>query len=287
MTQQRERLIGYIRVSTEGQADGGVSLDAQRQKLAAYAVALDVELVRIVEDAGYSAKSLARPGLRAALRDLEEGRATGLLVAKLDRLTRSVRDLGALVDEYFSTRFALVSVADAIDTRTAAGRLVMNVLGAVSQWEREATVERTKEALAHLRDEGIALGAPPLGWDRIDERDGAGRLRIAPNLEELSTIERVRALRDDGLSLRAIAAVLTAEGRRTKRGGRWRAVTVQRALRKSTPSIASVASEHQRSIEARPKLHLGTNEFRPSAVVEPVAVDDLADDRRIGAERAR
>ena len=114
---ERTKVIGYVRVSTEGQADGGVSLDAQRAKLAAYCTALDLDLIAVEVDAGLSAKSLDRPGLTRALGMLTRGDATALLVCKLDRLTRSVRDLGALVDTYFAAgRWALLSVADSIDT---------------------------------------------------------------------------------------------------------------------------------------------------------------------------
>ena len=88
------RVVGYIRVSSEGQATEGVSLDAQRVKLAAYCTAMDLELVGIEADEGVSAKSLRRPGLQRALGLLDAGAADGLLITKLDRLTRSVRDLG-------------------------------------------------------------------------------------------------------------------------------------------------------------------------------------------------
>ena len=123
MNGRRTRVVGYVRVSTEHQADGGASLGAQRAKLAAYALAMDLELVAIEEDAGLSAKTLERPALQRALAMLDAGTAEGLLWAKLDRLTRSVRDLGELVERYFSSRWSLLSVADSIDTRSAAGRL--------------------------------------------------------------------------------------------------------------------------------------------------------------------
>lgn len=230
---QRETVVGYVRVSTDQQADGGVSLEAQREKLKAYAVALDLELVAIVEDAGYSAKSLRRPGLQAALDHLTDGRARGLLIAKLDRLTRSVRDLGDLVERYFGDRFSLLSVGDAIDTRTAAGRLVLNVLTSVAQWEREATGERTREALGHLRREGVRLGAPALGWTRSDERDAEGRRVVIELDEERTVVDRICALRGEGRSLAEIAATLEREGHRTKRGGRWAKSTVLRIVRRS------------------------------------------------------
>lgn len=98
MDVKKTRVVGYLRVSTEKQVDEGISLAAQREKLVAYATAMDLELVALVEDAGVSAKNIKRPGLERALAVLDDGGADGLLVAKLDRLTRSVRDLGKLVE---------------------------------------------------------------------------------------------------------------------------------------------------------------------------------------------
>lgn len=206
------RVIGYIRVSTDEQAQQGHSLAAQQAKLEAYAQLYELELVEVVVDAGQSAKTLKRPGLQRALSLLKTGQAQGLLVAKLDRLTRSVRDLGALLEDYFD-RYNLLSVADQIDTRSAAGRLVLNVLAAVSQWEREAIGERTSAALQHLKSQGVKLGAPAF--------------------TERSVIERMRELRAQGLSLPAICQVLTAEGYPTARGGRWLPMTVKRILERA------------------------------------------------------
>jgi hypothetical protein len=87
------RVVGYVRVSTEQQAQEGVSLDAQRARIKAYCVSQAISLVDVIVDDGYSAKSLERPGLRAALRMLADGKADGIVVVKLDRLTRSVKDL--------------------------------------------------------------------------------------------------------------------------------------------------------------------------------------------------
>ncbi|WP_437786905.1 recombinase family protein [Sorangium sp. So ce1097] len=95
---------------------------------------MDLDLVDIIEDPGVSAKTLDRPGLQRALGMLDAGQAYALLVVKLDRLTRSVRDFDTSIARYFADRFSLLSVADSIDTRSAAGRLVLNVLASVSQW---------------------------------------------------------------------------------------------------------------------------------------------------------
>lgn len=229
----RVRAVGYIRVSTEGQAEEGVSIEAQRAKLEAFAVATDLELVAIREDAGASAKTLARPGLQAALADLREGRSDALVVTKLDRLTRSVRDLGSLLEGYFAARFSLLSIADSVDTRTAGGRLVLHVLTSVAQWEREAIGERTRDALRHLKTQGVRIGGEGLGWRRSTELDAAGRRVWIEELGEQATAARIRELRAQGCSLRAICAVLSAEGHRTKRGGRWQAGTVLQVIRRA------------------------------------------------------
>jgi site-specific DNA recombinase len=227
-------VLGYIRVSTEAQADGGVSLAAQREKLKAYAIAMDLQLVDIVEDAGVSAKSLTRPGLQSALARLESGEACGLIVTKLDRLTRSVRDLGDLVQRYFGAKYSLLSVGDAVDTRSAAGRLVLNVLTSVAEWEREAGAERTRDALAHVKKQGGRLGREALGWRRTDETDHDGRRCVTEIDGELATVARILELRENGLSLPAIARALTVEGRATKCGGRWAPETVRRILVRAT-----------------------------------------------------
>src|SRR5579872_239746 len=162
----RTRTIAYLRVSTDKQADRGVSLDAQRAKVAAYAELYDLDLVDVIVDAGASAKTLDRPGLTRALAMLKKGAADALLVVKLDRLTRSVRDLGELVERHFAPgKAALLSVGEQIDTRSAAGRLVLNVLASVSQWEREAIGERTSTAMQHkIASREYTGGAAPYGF---------------------------------------------------------------------------------------------------------------------------
>lgn len=236
---ERTKVVGYVRVSTVDQAEEGVSLPAQRAKLEAYALAMDLDLVAIHEDAGVSAKTLDRPGLSAALAALDAGKASAILVLKLDRLTRSVADLGTLLDRYFATRFDLLSVSDSVDTRTAGGRLVLNVLVSVAQWEREAIAERTKLALHHLRDhQGVRLGAEALGWKRTDAKDGEGRRVVEEDQAELATVQRIRFLRRRGLSLRAICTQLAEEKRQTKRGGKWTAKVVRSVLMRSEAKAA-------------------------------------------------
>jgi site-specific DNA recombinase len=227
----KTKVVGYIRVSSREQRDDGVSLDAQRARIRAYAEAMELELVAIEEDPGISAKTVAaRPGLLRALALLDTGHAEGIVVTKLDRLTRSVRDLGDLVERYFGAKFSLLSLSDAIDTRSASGRLVLNVLMSVAQWEREATGERTRDALAHLKAEGVIVGGEPLGMRRTGAVDQHGRQVFEEDPAEAATVRRIRELRGEGRSLRAIVAALQSEGHRTKRGGAWAPTTVQKVL---------------------------------------------------------
>lgn len=220
------KVVGYIRVSTEDQAEGGFSLAAQKAKLEQYASLYELDLVEIVVDAGASAKSLNRDGLSRALAALDSGEAEGLLVAKLDRLTRSVKDLGTLLDGYFASKFALLSVADQIDTSTAAGRLVLNVLTSVAQWEREAIGERTSVALKQKQAQGEHVGSPALGYEVVE-----GKLKAVRS--EIEVVERILELRRAGETLTAIADTLNFEGVATKRGGKWYAKTVSNVIRRA------------------------------------------------------
>lgn len=221
------RVVGYVRVSTEEQASEGVSLEAQRGKLDQYCALYALDLFAIEADAGVSAKSLDRPGLRLALDRLDRGEGSGLVIAKLDRLSRSVADWNRLIDGYFgpSAGKQLFSVADSIDTRTAAGRLVLNVLMSVAQWEREANGERTRDALAHKRSQGERVGTIPLGHDLADD----GRTLI-PNASEQATIGLIRELAAAGLGPRPIASELNRRGIPSKSGGRWWHSAVARVL---------------------------------------------------------
>ncbi len=211
------RAIGYVRVSTTQQAETGVSLDAQAEKIRAMAVVQDAELVDVIIDAGASAKDLNRPGLVRVLALVEKRQVDAVIVAKLDRLTRSVRDLGELLERFERRGVSLVSVAESLDTGTAAGRLVLNVMASVSQWEREVIGERTREALAHKKSQGQRIGTVPFGYALGDDRR-----TLVQQPDEQATLSLLREYRAAGFSLRAIAAELNQRGLRTRSGVAWR-----------------------------------------------------------------
>jgi site-specific DNA recombinase len=206
------RIVGYLRVSTGEQAASGLGLEAQRARVTAYAELYGHTVVRWSVDAGASAKTLDRPGLAEALATVAAGDADGVCVAKLDRLTRSVRDLGELLDGPFKSA-ALVSVAEQIDTATAAGRMVLNILASVAQWEREAIGERTSAALQAKRARGERVGSVRYGY-----RLAADGRTEEPCPEEQAIIAEAHTLRAAGLSHRAITAELERAGRRGRSG---------------------------------------------------------------------
>ena len=149
---------GYIRVSTKEQAESGLGLAAQTTKIKAHAVAYDRDLEEIIVDEGISASTLMRPGVQRLLALVAAGEVASITIAKLDRLTRSTRDLADLLELIQKYDVDLISVGESLDTSTAAGRMVINMLAAVAQWERETISERTKAALAERKARGLANG---------------------------------------------------------------------------------------------------------------------------------
>ncbi len=219
------KTIAYLRVSTDKQADKGVSLDAQQDKARAYAGLYDLELVEVIVDAGESAKTLNRPGLQRALSMLKTGKADALLVVKLDRLTRSVKDLGTLIETYFAPgKAALLSVGEQIDTRSAAGRLVLNILASVSQWEREIIGERTSVAIKHKQDKGEYIGGyVPYGFALVDGE-------LVEDAFEQDVIRQAKELHTGGLSLRKVSAELNRRGFNARNGSVFQAGQIQRMV---------------------------------------------------------
>lgn len=226
--------LGYIRVSTDDQAESGLGMDAQREAIAMYAKLYQLELLDIIVDDGFSGADLDRPGVQDALRRLQSGAVEGLLVSKLDRLSRSVKDVGALVETYFAAGKArLVSVGEQFDTGTAAGRLILNILSSVAQWEREAISERTSAALRVKVARGEHLGTAPYG-QRYDVEQHC----LVPYEQEQSAIAQILALDAAGLSTVRIAEVLTERGV-AARGKQWYQAAVWRLLSKHrTPKAA-------------------------------------------------
>jgi site-specific DNA recombinase len=219
------QVYGYCRVSTEDQAREGVSLAVQAEKITAYTVVKDWTLLEIIQD-DVTAKHLRRPGVQRLLSLVEAGLVDVAIIYKLDRLTRSVADLDKLMKLFERKSVALVSLQESLDATTATGRLMMNLLASVSQWEREVIGERTKDAMQHLKAQGkrychVVFGERP---------------------EEAATLMWMQAERHAGRSFAAIATRLNELKIATAVSGRWQGNTVRRILRRTTPRIEKGAA---------------------------------------------
>jgi DNA invertase Pin-like site-specific DNA recombinase len=233
-------VVGYVRVSTDIQAQEGVSLDAQRERIRAYCSAHGLKLVSICVDE-LSGKSLERPGLRQALDLLDRGKAKSLIVVKLDRLTRSVIDLGMLLQQYFNRettdgerRFGLLSVTEQLDTRNAMGRFTTYILALIAQWEREAISERTRDALRHLKAQGVPMGQAPYGY-RYSAAEPGQRRTLIEDPDQQNVIKRILDMVKDGARHEDICNTLTEEKIPAPRGKGWRRGMVWRIARRDNP----------------------------------------------------
>jgi|SRR5664279_1328871 len=206
-----DKVIGYLRVSTEEQAVSGLGLGDQRAVIAAEASRRDWADVEFLSDEGYSAKNLSRPSIATALDMLRKGQASVLVVSKLDRLSRSLLDFATLMDRARREGWELVVLDLAIDTTVPSGQLMANVMAAFAEYERQLIGARTSAALQQLKAQGKRLGRP----------------RTLP----AEVTARIVASRAEEETLAAIADALNADGVPTARGGaRWYPSTVKAVL---------------------------------------------------------
>lgn len=218
------RAIGYVRVSTDDQGEHGASLAAQETMLREEARRRGWDLLAVYSDVASGKSMKRRPGLADAL-DALEGKGpwsdppAAIMVVRLDRLTRSVVDGGQMFDRAKRRRWNIVALDLGVDTTTAAGKLVANVMMSVGQWHREVIGEATRDGLAQRRREGVRLGRVPAVELEGEEGDRAR-----------ATLARLLALKEAGESNRAAARILNEEGRPGFQGGTWSEKQVRRTL---------------------------------------------------------
>lgn len=200
-----DRVLGYARCSTPEQSDSGAGIEAQKGLIEQECCRRGWPSPGFVVDEGSSGATLDRPGLAKLIEEVNEGRVDVVVVAKLDRLSRSVVDFATLLNWFSENTECELLVLDlAIDTSTPGGELVANVVAAVAQWERKIIAARTKDGLAAIRRRGGSISRPAVADH--------------PDLHR-----RIQALRDEGMTLQGIADLLNGEGVKTLRGGReWR-----------------------------------------------------------------
>jgi DNA invertase Pin-like site-specific DNA recombinase len=227
------KVAGYVRVSTDRQAEKGFGLDVQERAVRAWARQHGHRLVEIHRDEGVSGSNGldSRVGLADALQSLRDRKANGLVVPRLDRLARDLVLQETLLGEVRRLGGQVFSCSNAEaeflvdDPADPSRRLIRQILGAVAEYERSMIALRLRAGRRRKAEQGgyAGDGSPPYGWQAVD---GA----LAPVEAEQRAIHRVRELHAGGHSLRSIADALHAEGHRPKRGDRWPPQTLARVL---------------------------------------------------------
>jgi DNA invertase Pin-like site-specific DNA recombinase/peptidoglycan hydrolase-like protein with peptidoglycan-binding domain len=225
-----EAVIGYVTLSPDAApSDADVPVHA----IEAACERSDWELMEVVTDRENGVSSLERPGLARALEQIAAGHARGLVVSDLRRLSRSIIDLGALVEWFRDAQAALVALDLGIDTSTPSGHELAATLVKLSGWERERIARRTRSGLTAVKD-------PPRP---------SGRASVA---DRPALLERINAMRAANMTLQAIADQLNAEGVPTLRGGQmWRPSSVQAALGYKRPGTRNNPRNQLPSLEDR------------------------------------
>jgi site-specific DNA recombinase len=212
------KVIIYARVSTNEQAKG-MSLDHQLTKCRQQAELSEYQILEEIQDEGISAKNLKRPGMQQLLQRIEQ--IDAIVIYKLDRLTRSVKDLCDLIELLNRHNVRLVSISESLDTGSASGRMVITLLGTISQWERETIAERTRDVLRYKKSNGFVYsGQPPYGYLAVNGR-------LVPSQPEQQTIGLMKHLRESLMSWTRISMELNRL-RIPARKGQWCWQSVQK-----------------------------------------------------------
>ena len=209
-----KRVILYLRVSTNSQAEEGYSIEIQKEKLLAYCKAHDWVVVAIVTDPGFSGSNLERPGIQRVISEVEQGNTDMVLVYKLDRLSRSQKDTLWLIEDCFLPNGVdFASMQEKFDTSTPFGRAMVGILSVFAQLERENIKERTFGGRVERARDGLWHGGGfhPIGYDYID-----GELVV--NQQEAAQVRRVFDLYASGASISEIRDHMVARGFQTKHG---------------------------------------------------------------------
>jgi DNA invertase Pin-like site-specific DNA recombinase len=216
----QRRAVGYVRVSTDMQATEGMSLDAQQSAIEGYCILHGIRLVKICKDVISGGKDV-RPGLQEALRTLQTS-ADVLIVLKFDRLSRSIKHFCELYETYFKDGTKeLVAIRESIRLDSSLGRALVGILLVFAQMEREATGERTREAINHIRKSGYHFGKVPYGKRKIPAPDNPRMKILVEDEAELAVLAQIKTWAAERIGMTEIASRLNAKGTKPPQGATW------------------------------------------------------------------
>ena len=175
----------YVRVSTEEQAQHGYSLAGQEEALKNYCSAMGYEIYKIYKDEGKSAKDIKnRPAMRELLEDAQNRKVSSIFIYKLDRFSRSLKDLILTIEKLKEWGVDFVSLQDRIETTSASGKLMFHIISSFAEFERNVIGERTSFGMARKSKEGGAITKPPLGYKMVDKR-------LEPDMEKAIKVKEI------------------------------------------------------------------------------------------------
>ncbi len=218
------RAVGYIRVSTQHQVSDGVSLDAQKTKIHAWADVNNADVLAIYADEGVSGAKSDRAGLLDAI-EIAQKHGAALVVYSLSRLSRTTRDTLAIAERLDMAGADLVSISEKIDTTTAAGKMIFRMLAAMAEFERDQIAERIKSSMDYKKSQNCRVGSIPYGYALAPDRN-----HLEKEASEQAVITEVRRLHGEGLSLRKISKELEKQGLLSRKGKPFYPSQVKRIL---------------------------------------------------------
>ncbi|PFK01346.1 hypothetical protein COI97_15890 [Bacillus cereus] len=216
------KCVIYRRVSTDEQAEKGFSLENQKLRLESFATSQGWEVVGDYVDDGFSGKNMDRPALKRMFNNVDKFDV--IIVYKLDRFTRSVKDLNEMLEKIKEHNIAFKSATESIDTTTATGRMILNMMGTTAQWERETICERVRDVFGKMREQGLYPNGKPTYGYKMEN----GTLSLIP--DEVENVKLMFEMIKSHGQLH-IAKTLRARGIKTTKGYDWMGSSIGRLLR--------------------------------------------------------
>jgi site-specific DNA recombinase len=217
------KAIGYVRVSTNKQEN---SRDAQESKVRDWARVKDFELVQTIVDFDEFSGDLNRPGVQQVIALVKAKKVNAVIFTKLDRFTRSTRDVIEMIELFTRHGVAMISIAESLDTESPMGRFFVRLIASIGELEREMIGERTREVMQHLKKNGMPAGKTPYGW-----KSQGAKKPLLKDAHEQNLIEFIRARKGYGESLQGIAERLNRLGHLTRSGKPWQKQYVANVLK--------------------------------------------------------
>ncbi len=216
------KIYGYIRLNTRRKQPKNFSLQRQEAIIRKYANEHELHLDEILSDLGSTSVSLNLPNLQKLMQMAEDKEIDALIIARLDRLTRSIRPMHQFIQKVcLKHKVRLISVEEGLDSASDSGQMTLNIIDIIAKWDSKMISDRTKELVERKRDMGERVGHAPFGFVYKNKK-------LVPFPKELKTVYLIREKRDsESLSYHKIAKLLNESRIPSKRGGRWYAETIK------------------------------------------------------------